>query len=281
MSQQTERHQITKMRVVYRMPGMDGVTIRRDVEYRATDAGALTMDIYYPPAYEAGARTAAVVFVLGYSDVGFQRMLGCKQKEMESYISWAQLAAASGLVAITYETTDPATDVHALMDYLRKNDAELGIDANCIGVWACSGNGPNALSVLMQGAESGVKCAVLCYTITLDLDGATDVAEAARQWGFANPCAGKSVADLPQEIPLFVVRAGRDQTPRLNETIDRFIAAALRCNLAIRIENHRLAPHSFDVMDDSETTREIIREVLAFMRFHLSGANAEPGRPTA
>ena len=38
-----------KKRVVYQIPGMEAVTIRRDVEYRAADAGGLTLDIYYPP----------------------------------------------------------------------------------------------------------------------------------------------------------------------------------------------------------------------------------------
>ena len=270
MSQETERHEITKKRVVYRMAAMQDVTVRRDVEYRVTDAGALTMDLYYPPDSEGGARTPAVVFVLGYPDPGFQRMLGCKQKEMESYVSWAQLAAASGMVAITYTTTEPAADVHALFQHLRKNAAELGIDDSRIGVWACSGNGPNALSVLMREDGNNLKCAVFCYAIMLDLEGSTAVAEAASQWGFANPCAGKSFDDLPQDVPLFIVRAGQDQTPRLNDTIDLFLVHALSRNLPIRFANHSLGPHSFDVIDDTETSREIIRDILAFMRFHLS-----------
>jgi hypothetical protein len=269
MSQETQRHDITKKRVVYQMPGVEAVTIRRDVEYRVTDADVLTMDIYYPPEAKSGARTPAVVFVLGYSDLGFQKMLGCKQKEMGSYISWGQLTAASGLVATTYTTREPTTDIHALLQYLRQNAASLGIDENRIGVWACSGNVPNALSVLMQEASDDLKCAVLCYGLMLDLEGSTAVAEAAKKWGFVNPCAGKSVNDLPQDIPLFIVRAGKDETPHLNETIDRLLAKALMCNLPITFANHAAAPHSFDVVHDSETSREIIRQILAFMQSHL------------
>src|SRR6185503_21237818 len=115
MSQETQRHDITKKRVVYEMPGLDAVTIRRDVEYRVTDADALTMDIYYPPDPKSEARMPAVVFVSGYPDPGFQKMLGCKLKDLQSYISWGQLTAASGLVAITYTTgKEPAADIHAL-----------------------------------------------------------------------------------------------------------------------------------------------------------------------
>jgi hypothetical protein len=95
MSQETQRHEITKKRVVYQMPAEQAVTIRRDVEYRVTDAGALTMDIYHPPDSKTEARIPAVVFVNGYPDPGAQKLLGCKFKEMESYISWGRLMAAS------------------------------------------------------------------------------------------------------------------------------------------------------------------------------------------
>jgi hypothetical protein len=269
MSQETQRHEITKKKVVYQAPGVDAVTIRRGVEYRVTDAGALTLDIYYPPESKSGARPPAVVFVLGYSDLGFQKMLGCKQKEMESYISWGRLAAASGLAAITYTNREPTTDVHALLEYVRQNGDELGIDESRLGLWACSGNVPNALSVLMQEAGDHLKCAVLCYGVMLDLEGATGVAESAMKWGFVNPCAGKSVNDLPQNIPLFIVRAGKDETPDLNETIDRFLVKALSRNMPITFANHPTAPHAFDLFHDSDTSREIIKQILAFMRFNL------------
>src|SRR5713226_4781366 len=109
MSQDTQQDHISKKRVLYTMPGVDAVSVRRDVEYQVTDAGALTMDLYYPPDSKSGARTPAVIFVTGFSDVGARKMLGCTQKEMGSYISWGQLAAASGLVAANcpHEMYDP------------------------------------------------------------------------------------------------------------------------------------------------------------------------------
>jgi hypothetical protein len=164
MSQESAPNDITKRRVVYRIPGMDAVKIRRDIQYRAS---GLTLDIYHPPDWESGVRIPAVVFVSGYSDVGFQKMLGCRLKEMESYISWAQLTAASGIAAVTYSATEPAADIQALLEYVRENADSLGIDENRIGVWACSGNVPNALSILMQDARDYLKCAVLCYGILL------------------------------------------------------------------------------------------------------------------
>jgi acetyl esterase/lipase len=88
-------------------------------------------------------------------------------------------------------------------------------------------------------------------------------------FGFVNPGAGKAVEDLPPDLPLLVARAGRDQTPRLNESLDPFLAAAVARNLPITFVNHAAAPHAFDLFHDDETTREIIRQILAFLRCHL------------
>jgi hypothetical protein len=129
--------------------------------------------------------------------------------------------------------------------------------------------------VLKQDASKSLKCAVLCYAYTLDSDGSTVVADAARQWGFVNPCAGMTVDDLPRDIPLFVARAGQDQMPGLNDALDRFLIKALACNLPVTFVNHAMAPHAFDLFDDSETSREIIRRILAFLRFHLLTAASE------
>jgi hypothetical protein len=276
MSQETQPNDMTKKRVVYRLPGMEAVTVRRDVEYqtkdRETGTSALTMDVYYPA--ESGVPAPAVLFVTGYPDAGFQKMFGCKLKEMGSYISWGQLAAASGLVGITYVNEEPAADALAVLRYVRENAAALGIDGNRIGVWSCSGNVPTALWVSMQESQDFLRCAVFCYGIMLDLDGSTGIAESAAQWRFANPAAGKSVEDLPQGLPLFIARAGRDEFPHLNESIDRFMARALARNLPITLVNHAEAPHAFDLLHDSEITREIIRRILAFLRLHLA---AQPG----
>ena len=271
MSEDLRQDDITKKTVVYQILGADAVSVRRDVEYRATDTDSLTMDLYYPPDWKEGARIPAVVIVTGYPDLGFQMFLGCKFKEMGSSVSWSKLMAASGLVAITYTNREPEADVRSLIQYVRENAATLGIDENRIGVWACSGNVPLALSLLMQEDREYLKCAVLCYGYMLDLDGSTGIAETAKKFGFVNPCAGKSVADLPQDTPLFIVRAGQDQQPQLNESLDRFLAKALSCNLPITFANHHAAPHAFDLFHDSEISREIIRQILAFMRFHLLG----------
>jgi hypothetical protein len=269
MSQDAQPDHISKKMLVYRIPGMEDVQVRRDVAYRVTGAGTLTMDIYHPPDANGGARLPAVVIVAGYPDPGFQRVVGCMFKEMGSTVSWARLIAASGLAVITYTNREPEADLHALLQYVRRQAAPLGVNGDRLGFWASSGNVPLALSVLMQAGGGPLRCAALCYGYMLDLDGSTGVAEAARKFGFVNPSAGKSVADLPRDLPLFIARAGRDEMPDLNETIERFLVEALTHNLPLTFVNHPQAPHAFDLFHDCEATREIIRQILAFMQFQL------------
>ncbi len=256
---------ISKKTVLYDMPGTDAVTMRHDQPFGASGNDTLTMDLYAPPDAGSGARLPAVVIVTGYPDQGFQRMLNCRFKDMGSSVSWARLIAASGMIAVTYTNREPIADAHTLLRFLHDNAPTLGIDETRIGLWASSGNVPLALSLL----TSDIKCAVLCYGYTLDIDGFTEVADAAKTFKFANPGAGKSLDDLPTNVPLFLARAGRDQTPGLNASLDRFLSKAVTCNLPITFVNHPTAPHAFDLFDDSATTREVVRHVLAFLRFHL------------
>jgi hypothetical protein len=269
MSQENPQDHISKKRVVYAIPGVEKVTVRRDVEYRTTDSGGLTMDVYHPPGQTTASRTPAVVLVAGFPDEGVQRIVGCKFKEMGWTVSWARLIAASGMAAVAYTNREPVRDLHALLGHVRQNGVSLGIDESRIGLFASSGNVPLALSVLMEGDRESLKCAVLCYGYTLDLDASTGVAEAAKKFGFVNPGAGRSVDDLPKDKPLFMVRSGRDETPRLNEALDRFVARALHRNLPLTFTNHAESPHAFDLVHDSETSREIVRQILSFLRSQL------------
>lgn len=262
------RTDIAKRTIVLEIPGMDAVRVQKDVVYTPADAGASTLDVYAPPGAKEGERRPAVVFVFGYPEPRISPMLGCRLKEMGAYTSWGRLVAASGMVAVTSTCREPVADFQALLRYLRANAASLGIDEERIAVWSCSGNVPAALSVLML-APKAFQCAVLCYGYMLDLGGSTSVAQAAAHIKFANPCAGKSVDDLPKDLPLFLVRAGQDQTPGLNGTIDAFVTEALARNMPLTVANHATGPHAFDMFDDSEISREMIRRIVSFLQFHL------------
>lgn len=247
-------------RVLYEIPGMHDVAVRRAIPYH----DSLTMDLYLP---SGAGRKPAVVIVLGYPDAGVTPFFGCQFRETGMIVSWAQLFAASGIVGVVYETRNPAEDVLAVLSSLRANAADWGIDESRIGVWASSGNVPVALSALIAG---NLRCGVLCYGAMLDLDGASGVAQAQAMFHFANPTAGRRVEDFPRDTPLFIARAGKDHFPAMNASIDAFLAAAVRCNLPVTFVNHPTGPHAFDLMDDSATSKCVIQSILAFLQANLA-----------
>jgi acetyl esterase/lipase len=203
---------------------------------------------------------------MGYPDAGMRRFVGCSAKNMESYVTWARYLASAGLVAITYTNTDPVADADRVLRHVRDHAAALGVDPGRIAVWSCSGNVPTALRLLMNGAD--LACAVLLYGYTMDLDGSTAVAEARAQFHFADPMVGRSFDDLPR-LPLCMVRAGQDAMPRLNESLDRFIAQVLKANRPFTLINADDQPHAFDSQSDTDAARAAIEQILAFLASHL------------
>jgi len=272
MSDQPVDH-LSMKRAVYRIAGMESAVVKRDLVYRTTEAGPLTMDIYYPADAAAETMLPAVVFVAGYNDVGYEKMLGRRFKEMAMTVSWCQLAAASGMAAIAYTNRDPVQDLDGLLEHVQRNARALGVDGQRIGLWACSGNVPLAISALMRGRD-WLTCAVFLYGYMLDLDGSTGVADAAQSYRFTNPNAGKTMNDLPDDVPLFIVRAGQEQFPNLNESIERFVAKAVALNRPITFVNHADGLHAFDILQDSPASRAVIRQTLGFLSAQLTPAGS-------
>jgi hypothetical protein len=253
--------EVARKQVVYRIPGMNDVAVRRDVVYKTTADGALLMDVYYPPAATPETPVPLVVIVLGYPDPQSEiRMFG-------PITSWARLIAMSGMAAAIYGSSAPAEDVHAAVAYLRDNAASLDIDRERIGISAMSANVPVALSLLMRDAD--FRCAEFLCGYTFDVDGSTAFAEASRQYGFVNATAGRSIDELPSDVPLFVLRAGREDFPGINAALDQFATRALARNLPLTLVNHATGPHAAVMDDDTDATRRIIRQVLDFLRIHL------------
>ena len=70
--------------------------------------------------------------------------------------------------------------------------------------------------------------------------------------------------------PMFIGRAGRDEVPTMDDSIDRFVKEALVKNISLSLMNHPQGVHGFDNQNDDERSREIIRNAIAFMQAHLN-----------
>lgn len=260
MSEQTDREaiirEIARKKVRYVLPNMDRVAVQRDLPYRDD----LLMDIYCP-VLPPGKRAPIVVIVLGYPD---------PQAGVRTFgpmTSWAELIAASGMAAVLYGPSVPGEDIDAALAYVQANSEQYRLDGQRVALLATSGNVPVALSRLIR--EPGLTCAALLEGYTMDFAGSTTVADQAVQYGFADACHGKSADDLPTHVPLLFVRAGRDQAPGLNDALDAVVARALARNLPLTLINHATGEHGFECDEDSDISREIVRQVLAFLAFNL------------
>lgn len=263
-----------KQRVVYRLPGMDQVPVRRDLPYKPDRNPDLLMDVYTPGNVARGERQPAVLFVHGEVPPDAVPHV----KDWGQYVGWGQLAAASGLVGVTfnhrsterYTTFDGVTeDIDDLLAHVRTNADDLGVDADRLAIWTCSAGAYLGLRAALRDAPMHIRCVVAYY-------GIMDIAHYLRE---ENAEMARSIPSYLSPIhhlghpsqpapPMLLVRAGRDR-PQLNSTLDWFVAEALRRNLDIECVNYPEGRHGFDVQDDTETSRRIIQRTLEFLGYHL------------
>jgi hypothetical protein len=234
---------IIRKGLVHSRAGVDRVSVEKHTY------GELPFDLYRP---EGEGKRAAVVFVFGIPDPGAVAFFGAPFKDWQSYVDWARLVAASGMIAVLYQNREPA-DVSALFAHLRAHEDELGLNGRYL-VFAASGHGPQGLWTIAHEQVGG---AVLLYPYTLDV-----AAEAAAMHFAAPPV---TVDELPR-VPILVVKAGRDATPNLNAKLDAFIAAVRASDRPVSLVEHAEGPHAFDIVDDSPRSREVVDEILAYLQ---------------
>ena len=230
--------------VVYTLPEMDQITLA-NIEYKE----GLTMDIYYPLDFDFTQNLPVVIFVNGFVDEESEKMFGSKLKDSGIYISWGQLVAASGMIAIAYETYDPDVDVHDLINYIRANEPWLRIDKDRICLWSSSDSLHTALIALTDTSteyHDSLACAIIYYGIIPQV----------------------SVDDLSADIPLFIVKAGKDDA-FLNIKLDKFVEKAREANIPLEFVDYKDGIHGFDVWQDTDESREIIKQTLEFMNTYL------------
>ena len=176
------------------------------------------------------AGDCVVAIIEGVPDAGFQKHVGCTFMEMEWTIGMARLIAASGMTAVTHSNRDPEADAIALIKHLAATHRK-------VGVWSTSGHGPVALVAAAHAA-----CAVLNSPITK--------------------------GNCP-DTPLFIIRAGRDETPGLNAALDTFVATAIADNKPLTLVNYPEAPHSFELSLGTPATGRVLQQGLDFLLANL------------
>jgi acetyl esterase/lipase len=267
---------IFRNRVVYEVPGMDTVEVRRDLVYRQAEGVDLLMDVYLPPGLAAGERRPGVVFVHG-GPIPADKMPSINLiKSWGIFLSYGELLAASGMVAVTFGhrytslagIATAQSDIETAVEFVRDRAAEFHLDPDRLALWAFSGGGPFLTPVLRE-RPAHLRALVAYYTLLdlASLRGKVDwlpiPEEAARDFSPA--------AALPEPydgLPLLIARGGRDSA-FINSTIDLFVQRALAANVPLDLMNHPAGQHGFDILDDDDRSREIIARTIGFLTQRL------------
>lgn len=251
--------------------GMDQVQVARDLDYAGHAEPHLRMDVYRPPGLKPGERRPVVLFIHGGVPAG------APAKEMGAFRSWGRLAAASGLVGVTFtqrlswpEThlKDGAADVRSALAYVREHAVELNADPDRVCLVAFSAGGP-MLAPYLADAPAEVRCLVAFYPL-MDPEASPPhrAHEDAPTLAAFSPL--KALAAPGRKPPLYLARAGADEIPTLLDGLDRFTAAAKEAGYPLTLADNPGAPHSFDILAPTPRTLEILREALAFVKAQLT-----------
>lgn len=268
-AQQPPVHPFAAKRLVYQVPGMKDVIKRPGIVYHSEAGSDLTLDLFLPPHAGSEGKLPLVILISGYPDPAIKKYYGVNQKDLGLFSSWAELIAASGMIAVTYESERSAAETDHLIRFLRKNADAYGIDPGRMAVFGCSANTLTAQS-LMQESGAGIKCAVFYYPILATPDGKTNdiIAASAKRYGFYWTDL-KKIGRIPMEIPLFIVSVGKESHPEVKSTTDHFVREAMSLGIPLTFVHYAEGQHDFDVLDDTPESRAVIRQTVDFLKPHL------------
>src|ERR671939_1374033 len=91
--------ELAPKRIVYVVPGMERVKVRKDLTYKHSSGAELKMDVYSPAKSQSRAHLPAVIFIHGGR---IPRNLRTTPKDWGVFISYGQLIAASCFVGVTF-----------------------------------------------------------------------------------------------------------------------------------------------------------------------------------
>jgi acetyl esterase/lipase len=266
--------EVATQRILYTVPGMEKSKARKDITYKRVADAELKMDVYSPQNLPSSARRPAIIFIHGGA---LPPNLLTKPKEWGGYVSFGQLVASTGFVGITFNhrfygwdmkaLADARSDVNDAIAYIRSNAERLGIDRDRLCLWSLSA-GSLFLGAAISDTPAFIRCMVFYYAI-MDLEplrkerpAITD--DVTREF---SPISRLERASA-KFAPIFIARAGREE-PGLNVAVDTFIQKAVSKKATLDFSNHPEGQHGFDVLDDNERTREIIRRTLEFIKAHI------------
>jgi len=235
-------------KIFYTIPNQEKATVVKDVIYKKVGEKELKIDVYSPAEMKSGTPLPVVLFLSGASDA----------KNWNVFKNYGELAAANGIIGVTFDKRFPQgeagittglEDTNDLISFLRQNADKYNIDKDRVCLWAFSAGG-SLIFAGMQENKLFIRCLVSYYAIT--------PMNVRRQ-----------VTTLGDKLPpMLIARAGKD-SQFINNSIDLFIQEAVNRNARVNFYNYPDGVHAFELFNDTESTREILRHTFQFMKDQL------------
>lgn len=246
----------TSWGVVYDVPATKNVKVKKDVGYLKSGNRNLTIDVYTPPDFKTGERRPAVIFLNAIGDIP-----GNEVKNWEIYKSFPRLIAAHGMVGISMDADGERIQesLRGLFNFLEKEGAAHGIDANRLGVYAASANTTQSIIYLMgDNASKGIRAAALFY-------GATPTTETR----------------LRKDLPVLFILAEGDLQGAMGQSSMGLWQRVAQSGAPWTLMFAANLLHAFDAFQDNDDARRVIQQTIAFWKTHLEPVPQPDWKPSA
>lgn len=257
---------VKKKKLLYDIDDDKNIRIVKNVEYKKVNGKSLLMDVYLPEDNGPNDKLPAVILIHGGESIIKDA------KDWKMYTSYGRLLAENGLACVVFNQrpagmtasfkniSESSRDILDLVDYARKNAGVWRIDENRLCIWGFSA-GAAYLSLFFRNLPGYVKCIVSFY-------GLLDIKEwTKKNESLLKPFYPESYLSLKPVcgVPVLIARAGKDYK-RINAGSDNFIKTALLKNVSLKCLVHPNGKHAFDIRNDDDETRKIIKQTIEFIK---------------
>ncbi len=234
--------------LVYDLPATRNVVLRGDIPFGNVGDQTLKLDIYQPPRLKSGEKRPAVIFLNAAGGP-----LDDSPRRWAIYQSWPRMVAANGFIGISMDGLPGrgVESVATLFRFVRKEGARYGIDTERLGVYAASANVSGGYEYLTSAeADKGIRAAALYY-------------------------GGVPEGRLRPDLPVLFIVAQTD-VPRMGPALPALWQRVVDSALPWTLTFGKDLPHGFDAFSDTDDSRRLIQQTLAFWRSHLEAMPARP-----
>lgn len=226
------------------------------VETRAAERNGI-LDMYLPDSPDSAP---AIVFVPGGP---LPPDMVAQPRDWPIFQAYGSLAASRGVVGVTlnhrldavtaYSTG--AEDVATVIEMVR---ADPRVNADRVALWFFSG-GSLMSADWLRNPPAWLRCLATSYPMLAPLPG----------WPVEGRFRPAEAVAHAGQLPIILTRVGRE-TPEIAATVESFVTAARAADAQLDIIDVPNGQHSFDMLNDTNESRDAINRAFATVLTKLS-----------